>query len=39
MTALLDLRVRDILRNAAAYAFVGAVLWLPVLVALLRAQP
>lgn len=39
MRRLLDLRVRDVLRNAAAYTFVGTVMWLPVLVALLRAKP
>lgn len=39
MRTLLDLRVRDVLRNAAGYTFVSLVFWLPVLVALLRAQP
>lgn len=39
MRALLDLRVRDVLRNAAAYTFVSLVFWLPLIVALGRAQP
>lgn len=39
MRALLDLRVRDVLRNVTGYTIVGTVFWLPVIVALGRAQP
>ena len=39
MNRLLDTTLRDALRNAGCYALVGTVLWLPVIVALLRAQP
>ena len=39
MTRLLDMRVRDLLRETACLAAVGIVMWLPVIVALLRAEP
>lgn len=39
MSAFLDMPVRQALREAGFYAFVGTALWLPVIVALLRATP
>ncbi len=39
MKVLLDMPLRDALRNAAGYVFVGAVFSMPVVAELLRAQP
>ncbi len=36
---ILDLTLRDAIKLCACGLFVGAVLWLPVIVALLRAKP
>ena len=38
MKALLDMPLRDALRNVAGYVFVGAVLCMPVAAELLRAS-
>lgn len=37
MNSILDTTLRDALRNTACYITVGVILWLPVIVALLRA--
>lgn len=37
MTSILDMTLREALRNVAGYITVGAILWLPVIVELLRA--
>ncbi len=37
MNAILNMTVRDALRNAAGYLIVGAILWSPVIVELVRA--
>lgn len=37
--ALLDMRVRDVLRTVSGYVFVAAVLCMPVAAEMLRAQP
>lgn len=39
MRALLDMRVRDLLRTVGGCLVVAVVAWLPVLVVLLRAKP
>lgn len=39
MRALLDTPLRELLRNTACCLFVGTVLWMPVLVALLKDAP
>lgn len=39
MNRLLNTTLRDALRETACCAFVGIVLWLPVIVALLSAKP
>lgn len=37
MNTILNMTVRDTLRNAAGYLIVGAILWSPVIVELVRA--
>lgn len=37
--ALLDMRLRDVLRTVACYVFVAAVFCMPVAAEMLRAQP
>ena len=39
MNRLLDTPLRDVLRPVAGGLVVGTVMWMPVLVALLRAHP